>query len=107
MIPRHHHLSLVCPRHAGCAVVVSHDCYFLDRIATHIWHSRVIATASSSKGITPIMKKIKCRGLEKLASGELNMHLLSMRRKCLMYRWVYNSFSKQNSIDVSGFCIEV
>ena len=36
----------------GCVVVSSHDRWFLDRLATHIWPSKVTAPSSGSRGIT-------------------------------------------------------
>lgn len=37
---------------AGCAVVISHDRWFLDRVATHILSLKAIRRWSSSKAVT-------------------------------------------------------
>ena len=41
---------------AGCAVIISHDRWFLDRIATHIWPSRERARSSGLRETTRITK---------------------------------------------------
>ena len=41
----------------GCAVVISHDRWFLDRIATHIWPSRAIRKWSGSRATTRNMSR--------------------------------------------------
>ena len=41
---------------AGCAVVVSHDRWFLDRIAHIFWHLKAIAMLSGLKGIMKPMR---------------------------------------------------
>ena len=46
---------------AGCAVVVSHDRWFLDRICTHILRSRAIPTWSSTKGPIPSTRNTNVR----------------------------------------------
>jgi ATP-binding cassette ChvD family protein len=47
---------------AGCAVVISHDRWFLDRIATHISPSRAKAASTGSRATIPIMKRTDVRG---------------------------------------------
>ena len=41
---------------AGCAVVISHDRWFLDRVATHILAFEGESRSSGLKGTTPTMK---------------------------------------------------
>jgi ATPase subunit of ABC transporter with duplicated ATPase domains len=42
---------------AGCAVVISHDRFFLDRLATTSWLSKATATSNGSKATSPCTKK--------------------------------------------------
>jgi ATP-binding cassette ChvD family protein len=44
---------------AGCAVVISHDRWFLDRIATHIWRSRATARWSGSRATSRTTKSTR------------------------------------------------
>jgi ATPase subunit of ABC transporter with duplicated ATPase domains len=48
---------------AGCAVVISHDRWFLDRVATHILALKEIALLFGMMEIIPSMKKIYIRDL--------------------------------------------
>lgn len=43
----------------GCAMVISHDRWFLDRIATHIWIIRMRVRLSSSKVTLPNTKSTR------------------------------------------------
>ena len=52
--------------YAGCAVVISHDRFFLDRIATIFWRSKVIVKQYGMMEIFLITKKIKESVLEML-----------------------------------------
>jgi ATPase subunit of ABC transporter with duplicated ATPase domains len=45
---------------AGCAVVISHDRWFLNRLATHIWRSKATATSNGSKAISTATKRTRC-----------------------------------------------
>lgn len=49
---------------AGCAVVISHDRWFLDRIATHILAFEGDGSVYFSRGIIPSMERIVRQGLE-------------------------------------------
>ena len=55
---------------AGCAMVVSHDRYFLDRVATHILACEGIPNGIGLKGTTPNMKQTKSNVSEKRALNE-------------------------------------
>jgi ATPase subunit of ABC transporter with duplicated ATPase domains len=53
---------------AGCAVIISHDRWFLDRIATHILASKATAMSNGSKATSRITKRTRCAGSARTAS---------------------------------------
>ena len=55
----------------GCAVVISHDRWFLDRIATHILAFDAIATWSGLKAIMRTMRRTKSAVLVKMQTSHI------------------------------------
>ena len=55
----------------GCAVVISHDRWFLDRIATHILAFEDDGQLLGSKATSAITKRIEKKGWEKMPRNRI------------------------------------
>ena len=75
----------------GCAVVIGHDRFFLDRLAPTSWPSRATATSSGSRAISRPMRRTSCaasapphsirRRQSLFASREGNSHPVKLTNK--------------------------
>ena len=61
----------------GCAVVISHDRWFLDRVATHIWLMKGNLDGSGLKETSSRMRRIKLKGLAWMQQDRIASHIES------------------------------
>ena len=69
--------------YAGCAVIISHDRWFLDRIATHMLAFEGDCTSSGSRGISRITRRTRSGGSGRIQPSRTGSSTRSFRDSLL------------------------